>query len=60
MNKVFMFLREVRAELEKVTWPSKDDLIGSLIIVSILSLFFAAVLGAMDAGITKLIQWLIR
>jgi len=60
MSKVLSFLREVKVELGKVTWPKKDDLIGSVIIVCLLSLCFAVVLGFMDSVFSAAIRWLIR
>lgn len=60
MSKIVTFVREVKAELEKVTWPKKDDLIGSVIIVCFLALVFAAIIGAMDTVISMFIRWVIR
>jgi preprotein translocase subunit SecE len=60
MSKVFTFIREVKAELDKVTWPKKDDLIGSVVIVCVLALAFAVIIGAMDSVISAAIRWMIR
>jgi len=60
MNKILSFLSEVRAELKKITWPSRDELVGSTIIVCILVLVFAAILGGMDVAFSSLIKQLIR
>jgi len=60
MSKVLSFLREVKVELSKVTWPKRDDLVGSVIIVCFLSLCFAGILGAMDSVFSSLIRWFIR
>ncbi len=49
MNKVMTFINEVRAEIRKITWPTKDELIGTTIIVCILVVVFAFILGGMDA-----------
>ena len=59
MNKVITFFQEVKAELDKVTWPKWDDLVGTVIIVCILSFFFAIVIGLMDAAFTYIIKWII-
>ncbi len=48
MNKIFSFLREVRLELKKVTWPSKNDIIKHTLLVIGISLVVALFLGAMD------------
>lgn len=49
MNKVMTFINEVKAEIRKVTWPTKDELIGTTVIVCILVVIFAFILGGMDA-----------
>jgi preprotein translocase subunit SecE len=34
------YLRDVRGEMKKVTWPSKNDMIKTTIAVIVISLFF--------------------
>ena len=41
MVKFTRFLREVRSELKKVSWPSKKELTANTIVV-LVSVFFAA------------------
>lgn len=60
MSKIVTFFREVRAELEKVTWPKRDDLVGAVIIVCVLAVIFALIIGFMDAGIRVALKWLLR
>jgi preprotein translocase subunit SecE len=56
IDKSIQFLREVKVELKKVTWPSRKQTMGStvvvLVIVSIISIF----LGVVDAGLSGLIR----
>ena len=47
MNFV-LFLKEVRQELAKVIWPTRDELIGSTIIVLIIIAAFTIYFGAVD------------
>jgi preprotein translocase subunit SecE len=42
------FLREVRAELKKVTWPSKNEVYSTTIVVIIATVFFGFYLYFMD------------
>ena len=42
------FLKEVRSEMAKVTWPSWLELKGSTILVIIVSIFFAIYIGLID------------
>ena len=41
LTKLTKFLREVKSELKKVTWPSKKELTANTIVV-LVSVFFAA------------------
>ncbi|MFA6535081.1 MAG: preprotein translocase subunit SecE [bacterium] len=59
MNKVMAFVNEVKAEIRKVTWPTKDELIGTTIVVCILVVVFAFILGAMDGFSSFLIRRII-
>ncbi|NDD53913.1 preprotein translocase subunit SecE [bacterium] len=58
MVSIKTFLKEVHAELLKVSWPSRDELIGSTIIVCILVAVFAAILYSMDTGFAYIIKML--
>ena len=48
MGKIVQFAKECYAELRKVVWPGKDDVIASVKIVIISTLIIAAVLGLVD------------
>jgi preprotein translocase subunit SecE len=48
MGKLVQFIRESYAELRKVIWPSRDDVVGSVKIVIVSTIIIAAVLGLMD------------
>jgi len=42
------FLREVRSELKKVTWPSRNEIYSTTLIVIIATFFFGFYLYFMD------------
>jgi len=42
------FLKEVRAELKKVTWPSKSELIGSTIVTVVVTIVVSVFIGVVD------------
>ncbi len=42
------FLRAVRAELGKVTWPSKDELVKATRMIVIMSIILGLAIGWMD------------
>ena len=47
-GKVVKFLKEVKAELKKVTWPSKRELIGSTIVTIVVTLIVSIFIGIVD------------
>ncbi|MCH7948496.1 MAG: preprotein translocase subunit SecE [candidate division Zixibacteria bacterium] len=55
MNKFKRFLKEVNVELRKVSWPSKDELIGSTIVVIIVSFMMAIFIGIVDKALTLIV-----
>jgi preprotein translocase subunit SecE len=48
MNKLVRFVKESYAELRKVIWPSRDDVISSVKVVIISTVIIAAILGLVD------------
>jgi preprotein translocase subunit SecE len=42
------FLKDVRAEIKKVTWPSRNEVYSTTIVVIIATLFFGIYLYALD------------
>ena len=56
IGKVSGFLANVKAELQKVTWPSKKDTYGSTIVVIVVVIFCAFYLGIVDLILSRLIR----
>jgi len=54
------FLREVRAELKKVTWPGKSELISFTGIVFVTVVVVAALIWVIDASFTQLLKAIIK
>ncbi len=50
------FLREVRVEMSKVTWPSREELIQSTIVVLIAVAISGAFIAILDAIFSRLIS----
>ena len=48
MRKIVQFVKESYAELRKVIWPGRDDVISSVKVVIISTMIIAAVLGLVD------------
>jgi preprotein translocase subunit SecE len=56
MNRLITFLKEVRVELGKVSWPTRRQLSVYTGVVIGICLFFAIYLGALDS----LFAWLLN
>jgi len=56
ITKSLQFLREVKMELKKVTWPSRKQTIGSTVVVLVLVTIIAFFLGAVDIGLSSLVK----
>ncbi|MDR2738487.1 MAG: preprotein translocase subunit SecE [Treponema sp.] len=48
MRKIIQFIKESYAELRRVVWPGKEDVVSSVKVVIISTILFAAVLGLVD------------
>ncbi|MDZ4722288.1 MAG: preprotein translocase subunit SecE [candidate division Zixibacteria bacterium] len=48
MDKLKLYLNETMGELKKMTWPSKDELVGSTIVVVVVSFVVAIFIGIVD------------
>lgn len=60
LNKVKEFFREVKAEIKKVVFPSRDELIGSTWVVIITVIVISLFLGMVDLGLSKLVGITLR
>ncbi len=54
------FLREVRVELRKVTWPTPAELRGSTGVVIVTVLILTLLIGLVDLGLSRLISVILR
>ena len=55
IGRLINYLREVRVELEKVTWPTMPELKASTTIVLIFLVIMAVMTGVMDAIFQKVV-----
>ena len=56
MNKIITFLREAKAELLKVNWPSKQQIINYTLTGIGISIVVAIFLGALDYFFSYLLK----
>ena len=59
-NKVGEFLQQVKAELQKVTWPTRKETYGSTMVVIVLVLMVAVFLWVVDTALSTMIQTLLN
>ncbi len=60
MDKVLDYVRESRAELKKVAWPTKQQLWYSTVIVVVVTAIASAYLGLVDLVLTGVFSTFIR
>jgi preprotein translocase subunit SecE len=51
------FFKDIRNELKKVIWPTKDQLINNTITVLMVCLLVGAVIWISDEVLTKVVEW---
>ncbi len=56
IEKIKNFFREVKIEIGKVVYPSREELIGSTWVVLITIIMISAFLGIVDLGLTRLVK----
>ena len=60
LKKIIQFLKESKAETERMTWPTKEAVIGGTVVVLIVSGIFVAFMWVVDVIVTKLLLVLMR
>ena len=58
INRMRTFVTETRSEMKKVTFPSRDEVVGTTIVVLIASVIFAIYLWLADIVILQLFEWI--
>jgi len=54
------FYRDVKLEMKRVTWPSRQDVINTTVITIVAVFFFSFYLMVVDLGLTKGIEALTK
>ena len=58
-RRVLDYLHEVRVELKKVTWPTRDQMVAFTTVTLITSITLTGVIFAFDFGAKQFVIWLI-
>ncbi len=54
------FVREVIAEFRKVSWPSRQELINSTVVVITVTVVVSLFLGAVDVALARIVERILR
>jgi len=55
-----VFFGEVKSELTKVTWPTKDQVVRLTGVVVVISLIVGIFVGVLDLSFTKIVEYLVK
>lgn len=56
MQKIIRFVNEVRQEVSKVIWPSREELYGSVVVVLVLCILLSLFLFVTDYILNRLFE----
>ncbi len=60
IGKISNFLKQTKAELKKVTWPTKDQTIRLTIVVILVSLVVSLYLGSLDYIFNQILKYVVE
>ena len=60
LRRVQEFVREVLAEFRKVTWPTRQELINSTVVVITVTVVVSLFLGAVDVALARIVERILR
>lgn len=58
-DKIVQFLREVKVEIKKVTWPTRKEIIASTAVVLLTTIIIASYLGLVDLLLSEVVKLLL-
>ena len=60
IERIRLFLSEVRNELKRVTWPSQKEVYATTVVVIATSIFFGIYLFLLDQVFIKSVEWIFK
>ena len=60
MEQVREYLKDVRGELKKVSWPTREELRDSTVVVIVTVLLVAAFIGIVDQGLNRVVALIFK
>jgi preprotein translocase subunit SecE len=59
VTRVREFVQEVLAEFRKVTWPSRQELVNSTVVVIAVTVVLSLFLGGVDIVLARVVEWVL-
>ena len=59
IQKISQYFNGIQVEMKKVTWLSKEEMLGSTLIVGVFSIFIALFLFFVDFGLSEFVSRII-
>ena len=60
IEKISKYFSDTTQELKKVAWPSRDELIGSTVVVVVMSILVSIFIGIVDQVLNGLVNFLVK
>ena len=56
--RISKYFKETKAEMKKVSWPNKEQLMHNTLIILVFIAIITIILSVLDVGFAKAFQWL--
>ncbi len=60
LRRIREFAAEVMAEFRRVSWPSRREVVNSTAVVLVVTVVLAFFLGAVDIGLARIVERMLR
>jgi len=60
LNRILDYIKKVYLEMRKVTWPTRNEVTNSTIVVIVISAIVAVIIFALDTAFTTFLGLIIR
>jgi len=60
VTRIRGFVQDVLVEFRKVTWPTRQELLNSTVVVIAVTVVLAFFLGGVDIALTRLVERILR
>jgi len=60
IKRIPLFLSEVKQELKKVSWSTRQELLGATWVVIAITLMLALYIGSLDVGLSKFLTIVLK